>query len=107
MREIVRTKVKEYMTNNISLLPSTITLNQVSLEHVEDIGTSILCTKWKVDYPGGSFAQAVVNNELRQSFNFADSVCRQALHFFVVMVSNVDMPVEIWKQKVLELEKEK
>ena len=105
MREIVRTKVKEYMTNNISLLPSTITLNQESLEHVEDIGTSILCTKWKIDYPGGSFTQAVVNNELRQSFNFADSVCRQALHFFVVMVSNVDMPVEIWKQKVLELEK--
>ena len=59
----------------------------------------------KTQYPGGSFVQSVVNNELRQSFNFADSVCRQALHFFVVMVSNVDMPVEIWKQKVLELEK--
>jgi hypothetical protein len=103
MDEIVREHVKAYMNKNISLLPNEIISDASKLTHIEDIATSIMCTKWQVGYPGGSFAEAVVDNNLSQSFGRADETCRQGLYFFVCMVYNLDMPVEVYRKKV-ELE---
>jgi hypothetical protein len=57
-------------------------------EHVVRIGTSILCTKWGIGYPGGSFVQAVVNNDLMEAFGRADSVNVNAIRFYVSLLYN-------------------
>lgn len=57
-------------------------------QHVISIGTSILCTKWQVGYPGGSFAQAVANNDLMGAFGRADDVNRKAIGFYCSLIHN-------------------
>ena len=63
--------------------------------HMRDISVSILRTKWGVGYPGGSFVQAVVDNNLRESIGRADIICRECLPFFVTMLYSISMPREI------------
>ena len=57
-------------------------------DHIISIGTSVLCTKWEVGYPGGSFVQAVVNNDLREAFGRADSVNQDCMKFYVMLIYN-------------------
>jgi hypothetical protein len=38
----------------------------------------------------------LVKNDLYGSFANADSVNRQCIYFYVVMMSNVGMPKELW-----------
>lgn len=64
------------------------TMNPESREHIVNIGTSVLCTKWNVDYPGGSFVQAVVNNDLREALGRADIINEDCLKFYVMLMYN-------------------
>lgn len=57
-------------------------------QHVINIGTSILCTKWQVGYPGGSFVQAVVNNDLMGAFGSADHINQGAIKFYCSLIYN-------------------
>ena len=57
-------------------------------QHIIEIGTSILCTKWKVGPAGGSFVQAVVNNDLMGAFNWADSINQKVLRFYCSLIYN-------------------
>lgn len=57
-------------------------------QHVINIGTSILCTKWNVGYPGGSFVQAVVNNDLMGAFGSADHINQKAIKFYCSLIYN-------------------
>jgi hypothetical protein len=57
-------------------------------QHIIECGTSILCTKWKVGYPGGSFAQAVANNDLMGAFATADQVNQGAIRFYCSLIYN-------------------
>jgi hypothetical protein len=84
--------VSNYLVENINLIPIEHRLNPESLSHIERIGASILCTKWKVGYPGGSFVQAVVDNRLTEAFGRADSVNRDCMTFYVSMMTNIGMP---------------
>ena len=59
-----------------------------SREHIVNIGTSVLCTKWKVGYPGGSFVQAVVDNNLSEAVGRADSINQDCLKFYVLLIYN-------------------
>ena len=61
-------------------------------DHVINIGTSILCTKWNVGYPGGGFVQAVVNNDLMQSFSKADHINSKAIKFYCSLIYDVSIP---------------
>jgi hypothetical protein len=61
-------------------------------EHIINIGASILCTKWGIGYVGGGFAQAVVANDLAQSFGRADGTSTKALKFFCQLMYNVGQP---------------
>jgi hypothetical protein len=56
---------------------------------VIDIGTSVLCTKWGIGYPGGGFVQALMNNDLRGAFERADTVNTQAIKFYLMLMYNV------------------
>lgn len=57
-------------------------------EHIINIGTSVLCTKWGVGYPGGSFVQAVVDNDLREAFGRADAINSDCIKFYVMLIYN-------------------
>jgi hypothetical protein len=87
----VREVVIEYFNEYGELyLPAYIRITES--EHIIDIGTSVLCTKWDIGYPGGSFVQALINNDLRGAFERADQVNAQAIKFYLTMMYNVGMP---------------
>lgn len=58
------------------------------IQHVVNIGTSILLTKWKVGPDGGSFVHSVVNNDLMGAFGNADNIIQRAIHFYTLMIYN-------------------
>jgi hypothetical protein len=91
--QAVKEVVKGYFNANAhNTIPSFVYLSDDDTRHIIDIGTSILCTKWDIGYPGGSFVQAVVNNDLMGAFSTADRVNVQALRFYVLLMYNVSMP---------------
>ncbi len=60
-----------------------------SRQHIIRIGTSILCTKREVGYPGGSFVQAIVNNDLMGAFGRADRINRDCIGFYCKLLYNL------------------
>ncbi|CAB4175021.1 hypothetical protein UFOVP1247_68 [uncultured Caudovirales phage] len=89
IREAVRSRIKEYSNNcrdagfNLTISPFT-----DAESHVVSIGTSILATKWGIGYPGGSFVQAVVDNNLTETFSRADGVNLNCIRFYVYLIYN-------------------
>lgn len=61
-------------------------------DHVINIGTSIMCTKWNIGYPGGGFVQAVVDNKLMEAVGRADSTSVKMLPFYCKLIYNVSYP---------------
>lgn len=61
---------------------------KIDNDHVISVGASILMTRDNV-LQGGSFVQAVVNNNLYEAINRADDVCIQHLRYFVGVKNNV------------------
>jgi hypothetical protein len=59
-----------------------------SREHVVRIGVSVLSTKWGVGYPGGSFVQAIVDNNLMETVGRADSINLNCIRFYVYLIYN-------------------
>jgi len=91
--KMVRDMVSDFMVENDNLIPIQHRLDPEDISHIENIATSILCTKWKVGYPGGSFVQAVVDNKLTEAFGRADSVNRDCMLFYTSLMSNVGKPL--------------
>lgn len=91
--KMVRDLVSNYLADNHNLIPNQHRINPEDISHIENIGTSILCTKWNVGYPGGSFVQAVVDNDLNGAFSKADSVNRDCILFYVSLMTNVGKPL--------------
>ena len=91
--KMVRDLVSNYLADNHNLIPTQHRINPEDISHIENIGTSILCTKWNVGYPGGSFVQAVVDNDLNGAFSRADSVNRDCILFYVSLITNVGKPL--------------
>jgi len=95
-QEIVRTLVSDYFDKYaLELLPYNIVIDSYS--HIIDIGTSILCTKWKVGYPGGSFAKAVVDNDLSEAFGRADDINVHCIRFYLMLMYNVGAPTSLFQ----------
>lgn len=59
--------------------------------HIINIGTSIICTRMEIGFPGGSFVQSVVDNNLSRAFATADGTNIKALRFYLMMMHN--MPI--------------
>lgn len=57
-------------------------------DHIINCGASVLYTLWNVGYPGGSFVQAIVNNDLREAFGRADVVNQDCIRFYVMLIYN-------------------
>jgi hypothetical protein len=96
---IVRELVEDYFDNNAEYSIKDKATRTCERAHIVAIGTSVLCTKWDIGYPGGSFVQAVVNNNLMQAVGSADSINIHALKFYVQLMYNNSMPEELWLVK--------
>lgn len=90
IREAVKVRLKEYSSQRRGdvgfrkeIAPFT-----DEMDHVVNIGTSILGTKWKIGYPGGSFVQAVVNGDLIETFGRADHINLNCIQFYVYLIYN-------------------
>lgn len=92
VREIVE---KEFSDNAQWVGLSSVTESEKA--HLIDIGTSILCTKWKVGYEGGSFVQSFVNNDLMGAIGRADNTSYKGFKFFASLVYNVGVPMKLLK----------
>ncbi len=89
--EIVKEVVTNYFADNAQYVGlSNITESEKS--HIINIGTSILCTKWKVGYEGGGFVQAFVSNDLMRAIGSADGTSYKGFKFFAGLMYNVGAP---------------
>lgn len=91
VREIIRLQVSTYMErNHISAGITHLYINEEYREHIIRCGTNILCAKHKIGYSSyGSFVQAVVDNNLQETFSRADSINSEALKFYCMLIYNV------------------
>lgn len=96
-QEIVRTVVADYFDRHaMESLPMHLILSEY--EHIIYIGTSLLCTKWNVGYPGGDFVKAIVDNDLSGAFSRADHINQHCIRFYVMLMYNVGMPTALIQQ---------
>jgi len=70
-------------------------LSENEKSHIIRIGTSILCTKWKIGYEGGGFVQAFVSNNLMGALGAADDTTLKGFKFFSALVYNIGKPLEL------------
>ena len=96
-QEIVRTIVSDYFDKYAT---ESIPLHYVmsESEHIIYIGTSLLCTKWNVGYPGGDFVKAIVDNDLAGAFGKADHINQHCIRFYIMLMYNVGMPTALIEQ---------
>lgn len=85
----IRVAVSEYMLRNANLIPIQHMMNSESVEHITNIGTSIMMNKWGIDTNPGSFVCAVLDNDLTESVNRADNINRDLLPFYVTLKYNM------------------
>jgi hypothetical protein len=90
--ENIKSQVQAYFDKNASLyIPNFNSLSEDSKNHIVNIGTSIICTRHEIGYPGGSFVQSVVNNDLRGAFANADGTNINAIRFYLMMMYNMSV----------------
>lgn len=86
-------KVREMVETYFDQHARTYIVNQDVIDwerdHIVNIGTSIMCTKWEIGPHGGGFVQAVVDNNLERAVGRADKVNLQVLPFYVYMMNNL------------------
>ncbi len=94
--EIVKKEVINHFNQNAEYT-GVANLGESEKDHIIQIGTSILCTKWKVGYEGGSFVQSFVNNDLMGAIGRADGTSYKGFKFFASLMYNVGMPMSLYK----------
>lgn len=66
----------------------SVTLTEEEMNHVINVGVSVLQTR-DGGIPGGSFVQAIVKNDLSGSYNRADSVNKRVIPFYIILLNHV------------------
>ena len=92
--EIVRQLVEDYCAREMYLTHG-FKPSDDEYQHILNIGESILCTKWNVGYPGGSFVQAVVENNLQLAVTRADYINRKYIPLYIGLMQSVNRPNEL------------
>jgi len=88
----IRGKVREYLEMYGYLYIQNIdSMSDEDQDHIVSIGTSIIGTRLEIGFPGGSFVQAIVNNDLRGAFASADSINVNCIRFYVMMIYNLNL----------------
>ena len=65
-----------------------VVLTEEEMNHVTSVGVSVLQTR-DGGIPGGSFVQAIVNNDLSGSYNRADSTNLRVVPFYIILKDHV------------------
>jgi hypothetical protein len=91
---VVRQLVEDYCAREMYLTHG-FSPSDEEYQHILNIGESILCTKWNVGYPGGSFVQAVVENNLQLAVTRADYINRKYIPLYIGLMQSVDFPKEL------------
>lgn len=88
----IRNRVKEYIDKfGQHYIQNFEFFSDEDLDHVKDIGTSIICTRLDIGFPGGSFVQSIVDNNLSGTFASADSINAQCIRFYVMLMYNIKL----------------
>lgn len=66
----------------------SVTLTEEEMNHVINVGVSVLQTR-DGGIQGGSFVQAVVDNDLTRTYNRADSVNKRVIPFYIILLNHV------------------
>ena len=82
-KDRVKQEFDQWYGNQIS-----VTLTEEEMNHVINIGTSVLQTR-DGGIQGGSFVQAVVDNDLTRTYNRADSINRKVIPFYIILLNHV------------------
>ncbi len=82
-KDRVKQEFDQWYGNQIS-----VTLTEEEMSHVIDVGVSVLQTR-DGGVQGGSFVQAVVDNDLTRTHNRADSTNRKVIPFYVILLNHV------------------
>lgn len=89
---LIRGKVREYLEKfGHYYIQNYKFMDDEDKDHIVSIGTSIIGTRMNIGYPGGSFVQAIVNNDLRGAFAAADDVNANCIRFYVMMIYNIQL----------------
>lgn len=86
--EDIKNVVDDFITNKLTNNWEPIYMDNETEEHVKQMCVSILCTKHKIGYPGGSFVQAVVNNDLMGAFGKADQINKKFIGLYAELLYN-------------------
>ncbi len=86
--EDIKNVVDEFISNKLTNSWEPIYMDDETEEHVKQMCVSILCTKHKIGYPGGSFVQAVVNNDLMGAFGKADHINKNFIGLYAELLYN-------------------
>lgn len=84
-KDRVKQEFDQWYGNQIS-----VTLTEEEMIHVINIGTSVLQTR-DGGIQGGSFVQAVVDNDLTRTYNRADSINRKVIPFYIILLNHVSI----------------
>jgi len=93
--QVIKELVTKYFEENAGTTIGWLILERLSEDeknHIINIGTSILCTKWDIGYPGGGFVQAFVDNDLIRAIGSADGTSYKGFKFFAQLMYNVGIP---------------
>ena len=66
----------------------SVTLTEEEMNHVINVGVSVLQTR-DGGIQGGSSVQAVVDNDLTRTYNRADSVNKRVIPFYIILLNHV------------------
>lgn len=94
--QILKETTAEYARKSM-YIPEIANLSPDDFNHVVQIGTSCLMTKYGIGCPGGSFVQAIIDNNLAQAVAAADDTNIKLLKFYVMLLHNVTLPKSLWE----------
>jgi hypothetical protein len=84
-KDRVKQEFDQWYGNQIS-----VTLTEEEMSHVINVGVSVLQTR-DGGIQGGSFVQAVVDNDLTRTYNRADSVNKRVIPFYIILLNHVSI----------------
>ena len=84
-KDRVKQEFDQWYGNQIS-----VTLTEEEMNHVINVGVSVLQTR-DGGIQGGSFVQAVVDNDLTRTYNRADSVNKRVIPFYIILLNHVSI----------------
>jgi len=87
--EDIKNAVDEFMTRKLDDMGwQPFGFDNEVVDHIKNMCMSILQTKYKIGYPGGSFVQAVVDNDLMGAFGRADHINKDFIWLYVELLYN-------------------